>query len=89
MVRGSCPAKHHPALSLGDSLPVNLLRLSKLLIKVVAICISVQVGGEKKKKEDSERHETKNPNSQCKAVEVGHLAPLLFFFFSPAFQYLP
>lgn len=53
----------------------------RLLIKAVIICISLQVWGGKKR-EDTERHKTKpSSNSQCNAVEVGHIAPFLFIFF--------
>lgn len=69
---------HQPALSLGDS------QAFRLLIKVVSFAFRCRLEKKNKNGEDSERRKRKqNPNSQCKVVEVGHLAHF------SAFQYLP
>lgn len=70
-----------PALSLGDSLSVSALQLSGCLSKPSSFAFHCRFGGGKKR-EDTERHKTKpSSNSQCNAVEVGHIAPFLFIFF--------
>lgn len=80
--KGNCFTIHQPALSLGDSLPVNVIQLSGCLSKSSSFAFHCRL--EKKNGEDIERRKRKqNPNSQCKAVEIGHLAPI------SAFQYLP
>lgn len=72
-----------PALSLGDSLSVSALQLSGCLSKPSSFAFHCRFGGGGGR-EDTERHKTKpSPNSQCNAVEVGHIAPFLFIFFLP------